>query len=50
MLMNAGSRRPVSKYGLIVTLGCGVKGEPVYVLEGAIFVAGAAVQWLRDGL
>ena len=48
--MNAGSKRPVSKYGLITTLGCGAKGEPVYVLEGAIFVAGAAIQWLRDGL
>jgi glycerol kinase len=40
----------VSKHGLIVTLGCGRRGEPVYVLEGAIFVAGAAIQWLRDGL
>jgi glycerol kinase len=43
-------KRPVSKHGLIVTLGCGGHGEPVYVLEGAIFIAGAAVQWLRDGL
>jgi len=50
VLLNAGARRPVSKHGLIVTLGCGVRGEPVYVLEGAVFVAGAAVQWLRDGL
>jgi glycerol kinase len=33
---------------LIATLGCGSLGEPVYVLEGAIFVAGAAMQWLRD--
>ena len=50
VLMNTGKKRPVSKYGLITTLGCGSKGEPVYVLEGAIFVAGAAIQWLRDGL
>ncbi len=50
ILLNIGKKRPVSKYGLITTLGCGAKGEPVYVLEGAIFVTGAAVQWLRDGL
>ena len=43
-------KRPVSKYGLITTLGCGKSGEPVYVLEGAVFIAGAAIQWLRDGL
>ena len=49
-LMNAGKKRPVSKHGLIVTLGCGPLGDPVYVLEGAIFIAGAAIQWLRDGL
>ena len=50
MLLNTGKKRVVSKYGLITTLGCGSKGEPVYVLEGAIFIAGASVQWLRDGL
>ena len=50
VLMNAGRKRPVSKHGLITTLGCGGRGEPVYVLEGAIFIAGAAIQWLRDGL
>ncbi|MFA6320617.1 MAG: glycerol kinase GlpK [Candidatus Omnitrophota bacterium] len=50
ILMNAGRKRPVSKYGLITTLGCDARGEPVYVLEGAIFVAGAAIQWLRDKL
>ncbi len=50
ILLNAGKKRPVSKYGLITTLGCGRLGEPVYVLEGAIFIAGAAIQWLRDGL
>ena len=50
VLLNTGKKRINSKYGLITTLGCGTKGEPVYVLEGAIFVAGAAIQWLRDGL
>jgi glycerol kinase len=50
VLLNAGSERPVSRHGLITTLGCGRAAEPVYVLEGSIFVTGAAVQWLRDGL
>jgi len=50
VLLNTGSKRIISKYGLITTLGCGIKGEPVYVLEGAIFIAGAAIHWLRDGL
>jgi len=50
VLLNVGKERPVSKHGLITTLGCGLSGEPVYVLEGSIFIAGAAVQWLRDEL
>lgn len=50
VLLNTGKKRPVSKYGLITTLGCGEKGEPVHLLEGSIFIAGAAIQWLRDGL
>ncbi|MBI5124335.1 MAG: glycerol kinase GlpK [Candidatus Omnitrophica bacterium] len=50
ILLNTGRRRPVSKHGLITTLACGPRGEPVYVLEGAVFVSGAAIQWLRDGL
>lgn len=50
MLLNTGRKRIESEYGLITTIGCGSRGEPVYVLEGAIFIAGAAVQWLRDGL
>lgn len=50
MLLNTGHTRPVSKNGLITTLGCGLDGGPVYVLEGAVFIAGAAIQWLRDGL
>ena len=50
MLLNTGKNRPVSKYGLITTLACGPQAEPVYALEGSIFIAGAAIQWLRDGL
>lgn len=50
ILLNTGKRRPVSKHGLITTLACGPSGEPVYALEGAVFVAGAVIQWLRDGL
>jgi glycerol kinase len=50
VLFNTGKKRLVSKYGLITTLACGPLGEPVYALEGAIFIAGSAIQWLRDGL
>lgn len=49
-LLNTGKKRIHSRHGLITTLGCGVEGRPIYVLEGAIFVAGSAIQWLRDGL
>ncbi|MBN2039106.1 MAG: glycerol kinase GlpK [Spirochaetes bacterium] len=50
VLLNTGSKRIVSKNGLITTLGCNAEGELSYVLEGAIFIAGAAIQWLRDQL
>jgi len=50
LLMNTGAARPRSESGLLVTLGCGPNGEAVYALEGSVFIAGAAVQWLRDGL
>jgi len=50
MLLNTGKKLSFSKTGLINTLGCGLQGEPVYVLEGSIFIAGAAIQWLRDNL
>lgn len=50
VLLNTGKKRPVSKHGLITTLACGPAGEPVYALEGAIFIAGSAIQWLRDGI
>jgi glycerol kinase len=50
MLLNTGRKKVVSRHGLITTIGCGVFGEPVYALEGAIFIAGAAIHWIRDGL
>lgn len=50
ILLNTGKSRPVSRHGLIVTLGCGPKGDVVYVLEGAIFITGAAIHWIRDAL
>ena len=50
LLMNAGSGRPAAGEGILVTIGCDGSGAPVYALEAAILVAGAAVQWLRDGL
>jgi glycerol kinase len=50
LLMNTGADRPRSRHGLLTTLACGANGEPVYALEGSVFVTGAAVQWLRDGL
>jgi glycerol kinase len=50
ILLNTGRKRPVSKHGLITTLACGPSGGPVYALEGSVFIAGAVIQWLRDGL
>ncbi len=50
LLFNTGRKNILSKHGLLTTLACGPKGEPVYALEGSVFVAGAAIQWLRDGL
>ncbi|MDR3362846.1 MAG: glycerol kinase GlpK [Desulfovibrio sp.] len=50
MLMNTGSAAVLSKNGLITTLACGPRGEVCYALEGSIFVAGSAIQWLRDEL
>ncbi|HEU5169264.1 MAG TPA: glycerol kinase GlpK [Gemmatimonadales bacterium] len=50
LLVYAGERRPQSAAGLLATAACGPAGEPAYALEGSVFVAGAAVQWLRDGL
>ena len=48
MLMNTGTRRVPSSHGLLTTIAWGVDNQVEYALEGSIFVAGAAVQWLRD--
>jgi len=50
MLMNTGEKGVPSENGLLTTLAWGVDGKVEYALEGSIFVAGSAVQWLRDGL
>jgi glycerol kinase len=50
LLLNLGSRFKLSKNKLLTTLACDAAGQPVYALEGAVFVGGAAVQWVRDGL
>ena len=50
MLMNTGGMPVNSKNGLITTIACGREGKIDYALEGSIFVAGAAIQWLRDEL
>ena len=50
LLLNAGNERPRGGGGLLTTIACDAKGDAVYALEAAIFIAGAAVQWLRDGL
>ncbi|SDK02035.1 glycerol kinase GlpK [Sediminibacillus albus] len=50
MLMNTGEKGVVSEHGLLTTLAWGVDGKVEYALEGSIFVAGSAIQWLRDGL
>ncbi len=50
LLMNTGDEAPTSKSGLVTTVAWGLGGRVEYALEGSIFVAGAAVQWLRDGL
>jgi glycerol kinase len=50
MLMNTGSKIFQSKNGLITTIAWGFDGKVEYALEGSVFIAGAAVQWLRDSL
>lgn len=49
-LMHTGDRPVASTNRLLTTMACRIDGRPMYALEGSIFVAGAAVQWLRDGL
>lgn len=50
MLMNTGDKLIHSKNGLLTTIAWGINGNISYALEGSIFIAGAAIQWLRDGL
>jgi glycerol kinase len=50
LLLNTGARRARSTRGLLTTIACDARGAPAYALEGSVFIAGAAVQWLRDGL
>jgi glycerol kinase len=50
LLMNTGSTAPVSRSRLLTTVAARLKGEATFALEGAIFIAGAAVQWMNEGL
>ncbi len=50
LLMNTGAKPVMSENGLVTTIAWGVNGRVEYALEGSIFVAGAAIQWLRDEL
>lgn len=50
MLMNTGTEAVASTAGLLTTVAWGLNGQATYALEGSVFIAGAAIQWLRDGL
>ena len=50
MLMNTGEKAVQSEHGLLTTIAWGLNGKVEYALEGSIFIAGSAIQWLRDGL
>jgi glycerol kinase len=50
ILMYTGDQAVKSEKGLLTTIACAADGRPAYALEGSVFVAGAAIQWLRDGL
>ncbi len=50
ILLNTGDKVPTARDGLLATVACDSRGGPAYALEASIFIAGAAVQWLRDGL
>ena len=50
LMLNTGAEKVSTKTGLLTTLACSLDETPVYALEGSVFVAGAAVQWLRDGI
>ncbi|WP_064606176.1 glycerol kinase GlpK [Photobacterium sp. J15] len=48
LLMNTGKEKVTSNNGLLTTLACGPQGDVAYALEGAVFMGGASIQWLRD--
>ena len=50
LLMNTGTEMQLSQNGLLTTIAWGIDDEIYYALEGSVFIAGAAIQWLRDGL
>jgi glycerol kinase len=50
LLMNTGERAVASKNGLLTSVAWSYAGKTIYCLEGSVFIAGAAVQWLRDGI
>jgi glycerol kinase len=50
LLLHTGEVRPQQEQGMLATVACGPRGERAYAIEASIFIAGAAVQWLRDGL
>ncbi|WP_258104430.1 glycerol kinase GlpK [Marinoscillum sp. MHG1-6] len=50
VLMNQGNEMTSSDFGLVTTRACSLDSKPVYALEGSVFIGGAAVQWLRDGI
>lgn len=50
VLMNTGEEAVASDHGLVTTIAFGVNGKIYYALEGSIFIAGSAIQWLRDGM
>jgi len=50
LLLHTGNKAVASHSGLLTTVACDATGGPAYALEGSVFIAGAAIQWLRDGL
>ena len=50
LMLNIGKEKIETETGLLTTLACSLDENPVYALEGSVFAAGAAVQWLRDGI
>lgn len=50
IVMNTGNERKISENGLLTTIAYAINGKVTYALEGSVFVAGSAIQWLRDGM